>query len=124
MAPESGTIMRLGSRPWLPAGSGARPSEPSQELRLRWCSMMTALVVALVAFAVIFIALLIYRGTLTMHEDDQLFLDSAEDHMQKEQEELIRKMNRLTPWVRIFGAGSALLILVIGGLALYNNMTK
>jgi len=86
--------------------------------------MMTALVVALIAFAVIFIALLIYRGTLTMHEDDQLFLDSAEDHMQKEQQELIRKMNRLTPWVRIFGAGSALLIIVIGGLALYNNMTK
>ena len=86
--------------------------------------MMTALVVALIAFAVVFIALLIYRGTLTMHEDDQLFLDSAEDHMQKEQQELIRKMNRLTPWVRIFGAGSALLIIVIGGLALYNNMTK
>jgi hypothetical protein len=42
-----------------------------------------------------------------MHEDDQLFLDSAEDHMQKEQQELIGKMERLMPWVRICGAGSA-----------------
>jgi hypothetical protein len=70
------------------------------------------------------VLLLIYRGTLTMHEDDQLFLDSAEDHMQKEQQELIVKMERLTPWVRISGAGSALLIAVIAGITLYNNLTR
>ena len=71
----------------------------------------------------ILIVLLIYRGTLTMHEDDQLFLDSAEDHMQKEQEELLGKMNKITPWVRVFGAGSALLLVVIAGTYLYMNMT-
>jgi hypothetical protein len=86
--------------------------------------MMTTLFVAWIAFTVVFVLLLIYRGTLTMHEDDQLFLDAAEDHMQKEQQELIGKMERLTPWVRISGAGSALLILVIAGIALYNNMTR
>jgi hypothetical protein len=86
-------------------------------------TMMTALVIAWVAFTVVLIVLLIYRGTLTMHEDDQLFLDSAEDHMQKEQQELIGKMEKLTPWVRICGAGSAVLIAIIGGLALYRNMT-
>jgi hypothetical protein len=85
--------------------------------------MMIALFIAWGAFTAVLIVLLIYRGTLTMHEDDQLFLDSAEDHMQKEQQELIGRMNRITPWVRLFGAGSALLIVVIGGLALYNNMT-
>jgi hypothetical protein len=85
--------------------------------------MMVALVIAWSAFSAVLVVLLIYRGTLTMHEDDQLFLDSAEDHMQKEQQELIGRMNRITPWVRVFGAGSALLIIAIGGLALYNNMT-
>jgi len=84
---------------------------------------MTALLVAWGGFTLVLVILLIYRGTLTMHEDDQLFLDSAEEHMQKEQAELIGKMNRLTPWVRVCGAGSAVLILLIGGLALYNNMT-
>ena len=85
--------------------------------------MMIALFIAWGSFTAVLIVLLIYRGTLTMHEDDQLFLDSAEDHMQREQQELIGKMNRITPWVRVFGAGSVLLIAVIGGLALYNNMT-
>jgi hypothetical protein len=85
--------------------------------------MMTTLFVVWIAFTVVFVVLLIYRGTLTMHEDDQLFLDTAEDHMQKEQQELISKMNRITPWVRLSGAGSAVLIAIMGGLALYNNMT-
>jgi hypothetical protein len=70
------------------------------------------------------IVLLIYRGTLTMHEDDQLFLDSAEDHMQKEQIELLGKMNRLTPWVRICGAGSALLLAIIAGTYVVTHMTQ
>lgn len=86
-------------------------------------SMMTALFIVWGAFTAVLIVLLIYRGTLTMHEDDQLFLDTAEDHMQREQQELIGKMDRLTPWLRICGAGSAVLIAIIAGLALYNNMT-
>ena len=86
--------------------------------------MMTALAVVWGAVTVALVVLLIYRGTLTMHEDDQLFLDSAEDHMQKEQEELLFKMNRLTPWVRICGAGSALLLVVMAGLYLFTHMTQ
>lgn len=85
---------------------------------------MTALLILWVGFTLILVVLLIYRGTLTMHEDDQLFLDSAEEHMQKEQMEIIGKMNRITPWVRVCGAGSAVLIAVIAGLALYNNVTR
>jgi hypothetical protein len=84
---------------------------------------MTTLFVVWGAFTLGLIILLIYRGTLTMHEDDQLFLDSAEDHMQKEQQELIGKMEKLTPWVRICGSGSAVLIAIIAGLALYRNIT-
>lgn len=87
-------------------------------------SLMTMLGIAWGAFTAVLVVLLIYRSTLTMHEDDQLFLDSAEEHMQKEQQELIGKMNRVTPWVRVFGAASVLLIATIGGIALYNNMTR
>ena len=60
---------------------------------------------------------------LTMHEDDQLFLDEAESHMRNEQEENLRKMNRLVPPVRVFGAASVLLILVIGGMWLYQGLS-
>jgi hypothetical protein len=86
--------------------------------------MMPALWIVWGVLTVGLIVLLIYRGTLTMHEDDQLFLDSAEDHMQKEQIELIGKMNKLTPWVRICGAGSAVLLAVIAGTYVVQNMTR
>ena len=48
---------------------------------------MTLTVVAVVfgVFAVGLILLLIYKSTLTMHEDDQLFLDDNNSHMQEEQ---------------------------------------
>jgi hypothetical protein len=86
--------------------------------------MMPALLILWGGLTLVLIVLLIYRGTLTMHEDDQLFLDSAEDHMQKEQQELIRRMDRLTPWVRICGAGSVVLIVIIAGTWFYSNLTR
>jgi hypothetical protein len=86
--------------------------------------MMAALLSLWGGLTLVLVVLLIYRGTLTMHEDDQLFLDNAEDHMQKEQEELLRKMNRITPWVRVLGTCSALLIFVIAGISLYTNLTR
>ncbi len=85
---------------------------------------MPALFILWGGLTLVLVVLLIYRGTLTMHEDDQLFLDSAEDHMQKEQQELLMKMNRITPWVRILGACSAVLIFVIAGISLYTNLTR
>jgi hypothetical protein len=80
---------------------------------------MTPLLIVWAGLTVVLILLLIYRSTLAMHEDDQLFLDSAEDHMAKEQAELTIKMNKLTPWLRICGAGSALLFFLIAGMMLY-----
>ena len=85
---------------------------------------MTALFIGWIALTVVLVVLLIYRGTLTMHEDDQLFLDTAEDHMQKEQTELLGKMDRLTPWVRLCGAGSAVLLVVMAGFYLFTHMTR
>ena len=70
------------------------------------------------------IALLIYRNTLTMHEDDSLFLDEAESHMAREQTELTAKMNRVSPAVRWLGAASGLLILVIAALWVYAGLMQ
>ena len=71
----------------------------------------------------ILIVLLIYRSTLTMREDDQFFLDDSESHMQLEQMEVMKKVNRINPLVRGFGASSAVLILVIAGLWIYRGLT-
>jgi len=86
--------------------------------------MMTPLLILWAGLTLILVVLLIYRSTLSMHEDDQLFLDSSEAHMAKEQEELIGKMNRLTPWVRVCGAGSAVLTVVIAGILLYSRFNQ
>lgn len=86
--------------------------------------MLTPLLFLWAGLTLILVVLLIYRSTLSMHEDDQLFLDSAEAHMAKEQEELIGKMNRITPWVRVCGAGSAVLTVVIAGMVLYSRFNQ
>jgi hypothetical protein len=86
--------------------------------------MMTPLWIVWIGLTVVLILLLIYRGTLSMHEDAQIFLDDAESQFAKEQEELARKMDRLQPWVRVCGVGSALLIVVIAGMELYTHMAR
>jgi predicted phage tail protein len=70
------------------------------------------------------IIVLIYRSTLSMHEDDQLFLDDSTSNLREEQEQLLSKMRKVTPVVRILGAASGLLILVIAGMALWQRMNS
>jgi hypothetical protein len=88
---------------------------------------MSTLIELLIAWGVLtaaLIALLIYRGTLTMQEDDQLFLGDSEAHMAKEQLEIMTKVNKLGPFVKVLGTASGLLILTIAGIAVYQQMTQ
>ena len=82
---------------------------------------MTPLLILWAGLTIVLVILLIYRSTLSMHEDDQLFLGNSEAHMAKEQEELIARMNRIEPWVKVCGAGSALLFVLIAGILLYSR---
>src|SRR5215467_11515165 len=75
-------------------------------------------------FAIGLIVLLIYKSTLTMHEDDQLFLDEANSHMQEEQTELLTKVNRLTLPVRVFGVGSGIFALAFLALFIYQKLNE
>jgi len=84
---------------------------------------LTVLLIAWASLTAVLVLLLIYRSTLTMHEDDQLFLDDSEMHMQREQEENTRKMQKLTPYVRLFGAASAVLIVAIAALWIYTGLS-
>jgi hypothetical protein len=91
----------------------------------RWpMSTMTMLLVVWGVLTVALILLLIYRSTLTLHEDDQLFLDDASANLRREQEELQLRMKRVTPYVRILGAASGLLILFIAGMMVWQQMNK
>ncbi len=85
---------------------------------------MTLTVVAVIfgVFAIGLIVLLIYKSTLTMHRDDQLFLDDTSSHMHKEQTELLAKVNRLTIPVRVFSIGSGIFLLVLVAMLLYQKL--
>ncbi len=89
--------------------------------------MMSMLMWPLIIWGVLttlLINLLIYRSTLTMHEDDQLFLDESASGMAQEQAELMAKLNKVTPFVKWLGAASGALILVIAGLAIYQGLNQ
>jgi hypothetical protein len=75
-------------------------------------------------FAIGLIILLIYKSTLTMHEDDQLFLDEANSHLQEEQTELLTKVNRLTLPVRVFSIGSGVFLLAFLALLIYQKLNE
>jgi Tfp pilus assembly protein PilN len=76
------------------------------------------------ALTVILVILLIYRSTLTMQEDEQLFLDDSNSGMAKDQMELMAKVNKITPLVKILGATSGGLILIIAGWAVYLGLNS
>ena len=89
--------------------------------------MMSMLMWPLIVWGVltgVLIILLIYRSTLTMHEDDQLFLDESASGMAQEQAEIMAKLNKVTPFVKWLGAASGALILVIAGLAIYQGLNQ
>jgi hypothetical protein len=70
----------------------------------------------------VFIILLIWRGVLSSHEDDQIFLDAAEEHIAKEQRELVAKISTLSRPLLITGILSGVLLLLAGGLWIYEGL--
>jgi hypothetical protein len=69
----------------------------------------------------IFLILLIWRSLLESHEDDQLFIDAAEEHMAREQRDLIARINTLSRPIMASGVAAGGLLLVIAGLWLYTG---
>jgi hypothetical protein len=63
-----------------------------------------------------FVAIMIYRGQLTQHETDQLFLsESALPTAQEENDAIIRRVNKIHPFCQgIGGAAAVLTVLVFG----------
>jgi hypothetical protein len=85
-------------------------------------SSMSALLTGWGVLTGILVILLIYRSTLTMHEDDSIMLNDTESQMQKDQAEVLAKMRKITPIVQVLGALSGLMILVIAGLFIYQGL--
>jgi hypothetical protein len=67
-------------------------------------------------FAAILLSLLLYRGTITRYEDDQLFLDDISDRQQKENDAIIAKLAKIQPFLKVFTGVTSILTAAIIGL--------
>lgn len=87
-------------------------------------STLTTLLIVWGVLTAVLVILLIYRSTLAMREDDQLFLNESESHMQIEQQQVISRLNKVNLPVRILGGASGLLILIIAGMWIYEGLSR
>lgn len=79
----------------------------------------------LIAWGVVtaaFLVLLLRRSLLASHEDDQIFLDAAEEHMAKQQRELVAKIEALSKPIMGTGVLAGVLLLVIAGMWLKEGL--
>jgi hypothetical protein len=67
------------------------------------------------------IALLAYRGTLEIHEDDQIFLDKAGDSMASEQREIVARIEKLSKPIKLLMISSIVLLTVAAGVWLFQG---
>jgi len=89
-------------------------------------NMMNAIPVLLIIWAAIaacFLGLLAYKGQLTRYEEDQLFLSGAASNEKALQNEIVRKVTKLQPFVRIFGVAAAVMTAGIIGIFTYDAWT-
>ncbi len=87
-------------------------------------SLVQMLLIVWGVLTTVLIILLIYRSTLSIHEDNQLFIDQSESHMEKEQTALMARMNKLQWPLRLLGSASGLLILIIFGIWLWKGLNN
>jgi hypothetical protein len=89
-------------------------------------SMLTGpieyMLIAWAAVTAIFLLLLMRRALLASHEDDQIFLDGAQEHMAREQRELVAKIGALSKPITTTGVTAGALLLVIAGMWIYEGL--
>jgi hypothetical protein len=83
-------------------------------------SAIVALWIVWAGVLAILLILLAYRATLTRYEEDQLFLDDAEDHQKKELNEILAKVNKIQPFVRVATGATCVLSACILGIYIWD----
>jgi hypothetical protein len=59
-----------------------------------------------------------------MKEDDQLFLTESEANLEREQQQIVHRLQHLAPYTKALSAASALLLCAGAGLWVYEQFTK
>jgi len=83
---------------------------------------MIYVLIAWGAATAVFLLLIAWRSVLSSHEDDQIFLDAAGEHLAREQRELIKKIDSLSRPILTSGVTSGVLLLLIAGIFVYHGL--
>ena len=82
---------------------------------------LTLLMISWVVITSTLAVVVIYRATLSSREDDQIFIDDAEQHHYQEQLEIIGRISRLTRPIIALAVVSAALLLATTSVWLYGG---
>lgn len=82
--------------------------------------MLTILLMVWGVVTAALLILLIYRGTLESREDDQIFLDAAEESMAREQRAIVARIDKLSKPITGLLMASGVLLLAAAGLWLWD----
>ena len=82
---------------------------------------LTLLMISWVVITSVLAILVIYRGTLSSREDDQIFIGDAERHHYQEQQVIIARISRLTRPIITLAVLSGVLLLASASVWLYGG---
>jgi len=72
----------------------------------------------------ILLILLAYRGTITRYEEDQIFLDDSSTMEKNQQTEILAKVQKIEPFVRIATGATCVLTACIIGIYVWDAVRQ
>jgi hypothetical protein len=88
-------------------------------MELSRSTLLDLLMISWGVITAVLVVLVVYRGTLSAKEDDQIFIDAAEQHHYQEQLVIIDRISRLTRPIIALGIVSGALLLASVGVWVY-----
>lgn len=82
--------------------------------------LMPVLWIVWAGVATILVALLVYRGTLTRYEEDQILLDASAETHQHQQDEIQTRVHKVQPFVNVATGVTCLLGASIVGVYVWD----
>ena len=83
--------------------------------------VLTLLMIAWGVITAVLAILVIYRATLSSREDDQIFIDAAEQHHYREQQDIIARITSLTRPIITLAVVSGALLIATASVWLYRG---
>jgi len=78
-----------------------------------------------VILTAVFVGLMVYRGHLTQHETDQLFLNENASHNEEEEHDyIVQRVNKIQPLCKGFGGAAAISTIALVGVWLAGAFGK